>query len=238
MKKAFSLVELVVVLAVIAAITHVAVRELGTHRDVRLAQTADRQLAGFRDAVWSLEKDGTPCGFLADTGRMPRSLRELWERPANVRSYCVTNVAGVHVPTGWRGPYVRLAPGKSAVYDPWGNDFRIATNSFGYATNVCHMGASGLERTRSAGVSLVPDGGSLSSVVVMLPAPSPAGDTLRAYWPDGFGGVAEAMANISPGAQTARFDDIPPGTLIVAGAGKGSRMFRILPGDNIVQWQQ
>ena len=52
-KLGFTLVELVVVLAVIAVLTHLAVRELSHLRDGKLAKVADRQLEEIRASVYS-----------------------------------------------------------------------------------------------------------------------------------------------------------------------------------------
>lgn len=148
MKRGFTLVELVVVLAVLAVVTHLAVREMAHLRDGRLGRSADAQLESVRDAVWRVSPGEEPSGFVADMGRLPRgvattngagsvsvSLRELWERPARVRAYAVRpataeNLVGptndlvdaeVRIGCGWRGPYVRLPLGADRLADPWGN---------------------------------------------------------------------------------------------------------------------
>ena len=119
---AFTLVELVVVLAVIAVLTHLAVRELAHLRDGRLSDAADRQLEEIRLSVFDDSAEGAARGFLADMGRLPKAtdgtLSELWQKPAGALEYAVrqateTNLvlgaktlanASVYVPTGWRGP--------------------------------------------------------------------------------------------------------------------------------------
>ena len=148
MKRGFTLIELVVVLAVLAVVTHLAVREMAHLRDGRLGRSADAQLESLRDAVWCARPGEEPSGFVVDMGRLPRgaattngadavsvALRELWERPANVRAYAVRpataeNLVGptndlvdaeVRVGCGWRGPYVRLPLGADRLTDPWGN---------------------------------------------------------------------------------------------------------------------
>lgn len=232
MKRGFTLIEMVVVLVVLAVAAHLAVREIGRIQERRFTETANRQLQELQDAVWSVEKDGTPCGFLADMGRLPRKLSELWVMPDDARCFAVTNVTGaVHVPTGWNGPYIHLPIGKSALYDPWGNDFCATTNSAGFVTNVYHMGSSGLSRTRSFDVSLVPDGGETSSLVVALES----GDAVSVAWygPDGFGGVTNASATATT-ASPVRFDGLTPGMRILS-HGTGIRIIKVNPGDNIMQ---
>lgn len=235
MRRGFTLIEMLVVLAVLAIAAHLAVRELGKVRERQQNDAANAQLFELRDAVWNIEADGAPSGFLSDMGRMPRSLDELWELPRDARRFAVTNVAaGVHVPSGWNGPYIRLPLGKSALYDPWGNDFHVQTNSAGFATNVFHMGASGQPRTRSGDVSLVPNGGDTSALVVALESAASAEVVLRLYWPDGAGGVTNATATATA-ANPARFSGIAPGRRVLSSNGMGTRLVNIRPGDNIIQ---
>ena len=103
----FTLVELVVVLAVIAILTHLAVRELSHLRDDRLSKAADRQLEEIRASVYSRSPGEEVTGFLADMGRLPRladdvrtdrfgrstvtnsTLGELWLMPAGAKPYAV-----------------------------------------------------------------------------------------------------------------------------------------------------
>ena len=149
MERGFTLIELVVVLAVLAVVTHLAVREMAHLRDGRLRQVADRQLADIRDAVWCARPGEEPEGFVVDMGRLPRAsartngeaavsvaLDELWRRPVGVRPYAlrpatVANLVGpqtneladaeILVGCGWRGPYVRLSPDADRLTDAWGN---------------------------------------------------------------------------------------------------------------------
>ena len=148
MKRGFTLIELVVVLAVLAIVTHLAVREMTHLREDRLGRAADRQLESLRDAVWCARPGEEPSGFVVDMGRLPRgvamtngadavsvSLRELWERPGHLRAYAVRpataeNLVGptndlvdadVRIGCGWRGPYVRMPLGADRLTDPWGN---------------------------------------------------------------------------------------------------------------------
>ena len=71
-KRAFTLVELVTVLAVIAIVTHLAVRELSHVRDAKLVQAADKQLETIRSSVYDRATCEEATGFLADMGRLPR----------------------------------------------------------------------------------------------------------------------------------------------------------------------
>ena len=93
---------MVVVLVVIAILTHLAVRELSHVRAVQLHKAADRQLDSIRECVWSVSPGGEPSGFLSDIGRLPRlvsatnsdgevvgTLSELWKRPAGMPEYAL-----------------------------------------------------------------------------------------------------------------------------------------------------
>lgn len=162
MSRGFTLIELVVVLMVLALVTHLAVRELGKVQRARLGQVANTQLETVRDAVWRMVPGEEPTGFLVDLGRLPRAARatnelgrvvgtlaELWERPLDVAPYSFRPAAEsnlvvaaaekaelvdatVIVPCGWRGPYMRLPFGKDRLLDAWGNSFETPDDA-GYA---------------------------------------------------------------------------------------------------------
>ncbi len=128
MKKAFTLVELALVMAILALLAHLAVRSLGEADSTRRQRLYDAQRLELIDAAKA---------FLADNGRLPRllpsadgsgrlTLRELYERPDDLAVYAV-RLAGpggrVALPCGWNGPYVKLGAGKSTLRDPWGNEW-------------------------------------------------------------------------------------------------------------------
>lgn len=151
MKRGFTLIELVVVLLILALVTHLAVRELGKVQRARLGEAANAQLEAVRAAVWQNRPGEEPTGFLVDLGRLPQALvrtneqgrlagtlRELWERPAHLAPFALrpavaSNLvvaaaekatlsdAAVLVPCGWRGPYLRLPFGRDRLVDAWGN---------------------------------------------------------------------------------------------------------------------
>jgi prepilin-type N-terminal cleavage/methylation domain-containing protein len=150
----FTLLELVVVLGIIAILTHLAVRETGRWRDAQLRELSNRGLSEIREAVLgsAFERDAEGVrirtGFLADMGRLPQAmtnsegrltLSELWIRPAQEAAYAVrqatvanlaTNDAAeadsdVWVPGGWRGPYLRLPLGRTRLLDGWGNAYEV-----------------------------------------------------------------------------------------------------------------
>ncbi len=151
--RGFTLIELVVVLVILALLTHLAVREMGKVQASHRRRQADRQLEEVRAAVWAREPGGAASGFLMDLGRLPRAvpatneagrvvqtLAELWQRPAGVAPFALRTAAATNlvvpasvqtaladetvvVPCGWRGPYLRLPFGRTRLLDAWGNPF-------------------------------------------------------------------------------------------------------------------
>ncbi len=141
----FTLLELVVVLAILAVVTTLALRSLGHLEDQKREEANREGLRELRDAVLGSPNDravdGSPAigGFVADMGRLPRAveidgrltLSELWLNPGagfDVRQALAENgvPAGyedgeVLVSGGWRGPYLRLPIGAGDWLDGWGN---------------------------------------------------------------------------------------------------------------------
>ena len=268
----FTLVELVVVLAVIAVLTHLAVRELSHLRDDRLSKAADRQLEEIRASVYLRVPGEEATGFLADMGRLPRladdvrtgrasrtavtnsTLGELWLLPSGAKPYAVRQAtaenlvpgleslvnAAVYVPTGWRGPYLRLPFGRTRLLDPWGNPVekedeaglsRLAVSN-GFATAVSHFGP----RAQPSGerrLSLVPDGGESSRLVVTSASETPLA---VAWYGPASGLVTGAAASVSAAAP-AVFDGLTPGRRILFCNGV-ARAIDVRPGDNLIPLDQ
>jgi prepilin-type N-terminal cleavage/methylation domain-containing protein len=248
-RRGFTLVELVVVLAIIAVLTHLAVRETWRIRDRELSKKADLQLEEIRDSVYARAGSGSG-GFLADMGRMPRladgTLSELWKAPTNALAYGVRRAVApnlcanvpeapnVYVPTGWRGPYLRLPAGKSRLRDPWGNPVESVDSAGltrlwdtnGTVVAVSHYGPS----ARAEGerrLTLAPEGGAESRLVVM----SDTDGEVSWYGPcDGL--VTGATAAVTA-ASPAVFDGLTPGERVLVFSGR-ARTVEIRPGDNLV----
>ena len=130
-RSGFTLLELVIVLGILALLTHIAMRETArTIDDVRV-RLAAKQLDEVQAAVcgtrFERDADGATVrtGFVADMGRLPvatlddatgrLTLSELWARPAECGEYAVRQAVAAN-----------LAPGHTAadidadVYVPCG----------------------------------------------------------------------------------------------------------------------
>ena len=169
MKRGFTLIELVVVLVILALLTHLAVRQLGAIQGEKRHELADRQLEQIRTAVWEVSATHAASGFLADLGRLPcavaqtneqgqmvGTLSELWDCPRNVQLSALrqavpsnlvgTAVAdeGVWVTCGWRGPYLRVPSGQTRLLDPWGNPLESIDDA-GYSRLLTATGTAATE---------------------------------------------------------------------------------------------
>ena len=89
----FTLLELVVVLAILAIVTAIATREIGQVQDQQRYQATQRGIREMEDAIFGSPSDRAPDGaplaggFVSDMGRMlavsnaEYELHELWEYP-------------------------------------------------------------------------------------------------------------------------------------------------------------
>ena len=261
-RNAFTLVEMVTVLAVIAILTHLAVRGLSRVRDGKLAKAADRQLETIRASIYDCRPGEEAVGFLADMGRLPRlangsTLGELWEKPTGALPYAVRPatvenlVAGldaisdgsVYVPTGWRGPYLRLPLGKTRLFDPWGNPMELeddaglvrlwATNDVVYA--VSHYGPRARAKDART-IGLAPEGGAASRLVVNAESADVtfSGDITYTWYGPADGLITGAVKTVQYPA-AAVFDGLAPGRRILKDSRSGrARTIDVKPGDNLV----
>jgi len=256
-KRGFTLIEMVVVLAIIALATHLAMRELSHLRDAKMERAADKQLESLRDAS---------TAFLGDMGRLVTAtngtLSELWEMPAGalpfaVRAAVASNLVkgasseladeNVFVPTGWKGPYLRMPMGKTRLFDPWGNPIeaedaaglpRIELTNNAYASAVSHYGATAQANGKRT-LSLLPERGAESTL--RIKAVSVNGGvvadnvTYKWYGPSG-GAITGAVLTVARG-EYAVFHGLTPGRRIVYdSASDTSREIEIEPGDaNLIE---
>lgn len=276
MKRAFTLIELTIVLVIIALVTHLAVRELASVTEAKRDDAADRQLATLREAVYATRPGEDPTGFLADMGRLPRAcietneyreivrtLRELWSRPEDVRTYAVrpatadnlqvesarkTDLADsdVLVPTGWRGPYLRLPFARDRLLDPWGNPMENPDSSGlarltltnGLITAVAHYGRTAQPSGRRTCV-LEPEGGAISRLIVSAESASgalAAGTRITYRWYGPAAGLITGAVETVDFPAQAIFEGLTPGVRILKDSVSGlARRIVIRPGDNLIQ---
>lgn len=127
-----TLVELLVVLTILAILTTVAVVSTETVLQQGRFEATQRTLQAIEEAVLGpgvyRSEDGTltTSGFVADMGRLPTELSELWQHPADLPGFDffpAEDDPDVSLPYGWRGPYLRLPAGAEELLDGWGNPF-------------------------------------------------------------------------------------------------------------------
>ena len=114
----FTLVEMIVVIAIIGILATLVVVRYSGQTDQAKVAAAKSQLAQLEGAVIS---------FHSHVGRLPKSLVELVEKPSGV--------------SNWQeGGYLK---GKSVPKDPWGNEYGYKVN--GRRFEITSLGADGKE---------------------------------------------------------------------------------------------
>lgn len=242
MRGAFTLIELVVVIAVIAIVTHLAVREFADVREQKLRAAADEQLEEIRQAA---------SDYLSDMGEVLSTtngtLDALWRLPAGAKPYAVVKTGdGVYVGAGWRGPYLRIPFGRSRLYDPWGNAVewhdgdrfvRLAiTNEVIF--EVAHYGRDPMRGERVA--RALPTGDEAAArlfVTVVSKTGSSGTATVTWYAPKKDATVASGTGTVTIGSGY-EFSGLTPGRRIVsvaAGPDKVQVEVELRSGDNKVE---
>lgn len=139
-----TLLEMTIVLTILAVLTTLAISLTeGTVEQTRFDVT-QRQLQEIHRAIVGPDDQPDGPSFLSDVGRLPLvvgtdpglQLGELWAQPSGVRTFSQAvmdpdastsdvNDTEVKLLSGWRGPYLRLAPGRVYVSDGWNQPFTI-----------------------------------------------------------------------------------------------------------------
>ncbi|MGA2500861.1 MAG: prepilin-type N-terminal cleavage/methylation domain-containing protein [Tepidisphaeraceae bacterium] len=143
-RRGLTLLELVVVVAVMAIIAGAMVPNVAHYLASSKVTAANASLAHIRDAIV-----GTPeiPGYLADTGQWPTTLADLVRNPFPPGNPLATFNRDSR--RGWRGPYLLNANGSytvdntrnftsaygiggdSALLDPWGNPIILQRSTIG-----------------------------------------------------------------------------------------------------------
>lgn len=151
----FTLVEMLVVLLILAALTVAAVQSLSPVADQARYDSTSRTLTQLEEAMLGAnglrQSDGTPLitGFVADVGRVPvlqgsdaeTQLSELWNSTSTLATTfpfqtrlgpaAPTDYSAVRLPCGWRGPYLQLGVGVTDLRDGWATPFSLTPNTAG-----------------------------------------------------------------------------------------------------------
>ena len=153
-RRGLTLLELVIVLIILAALTGVAVRSLGPVADQARYERTQQLMIEIDQAyqLRSIEAGGLVyySGFIADMGRLPIAMSnaaptqplELWLQ-GDLPPFAITpfddpdtlRVETIPVATGWKGPYLLLPPGSTGLLDGFGNAL-VPLNSSGNAVVV------------------------------------------------------------------------------------------------------
>ncbi len=145
LRRALTLVELLVVLTILAIMTTIAVTMTDSLVDQGRYESTQRTLENMQVAIFGkLSATETEvAGFLSDTGRFPRAYltadgtvqaTELWAQPGDLVNFGLYSSVGddteIKLLAGWRGPYLQMPinltnSGKSPLdwklQDGWGN---------------------------------------------------------------------------------------------------------------------
>lgn len=146
--RGLTLIELIVVLVILSTLAIVALRGTEGIADQARFEASQDVIDNLDYAIFG--ESGTTdasgrvlvSGFIADMGRPPIAfgddaalqLRELWDNDLDDNGiedfvpFGVQNPAAdsnVRVLAGWRGPYLRLAPGAHMLSDGWGEPLQI-----------------------------------------------------------------------------------------------------------------
>lgn len=139
-RRGFTMLEMIVVLAILAVLTGIAVRSLEPVSQQARVDATQKTLDEIRSSIvgpQNLSGDVTTstASFVADVGRLPVSLDELFLNVNGLPAYHASALAGddadVSLPRGWRGPYMRLPIGATALRDGWGSPFGLELTAGG-----------------------------------------------------------------------------------------------------------
>lgn len=164
-----TLIEMVVVLVILAALTGIAVRSIEPIAEQSRYEATQQTLINIDEALvrqtLTPDRVASYSGFVADIGRLPiprgaaeeTQLAELWSQADPVLGWVLptfdvadfadgdlTGALTIPVAAGWRGPYLLLPPGPNELRDGFGRAFGIVVNGDTEIANVVSAGANGV----------------------------------------------------------------------------------------------
>lgn len=150
--RGLTLLELVVVLGILAALSTVAVRSLEPMADQARYQQSQNLLNELRMAVvgesYLTASDSSTTGFVSDTGTLPGNVQHLLQRPVSLIDRTLhafdsdrDTIVDVQLTSGWNGPYLQLGAGQSDVVDGWGTEFTFLPGIG--SLNITSLGSDG-----------------------------------------------------------------------------------------------
>ncbi len=262
MNRAFTLLELVVTLAVIAVLTHLATRELYRLRESKSQEKVVELMDNIAAAIYSDDISSEATGFLADMGRLPRAvdgtLSELWLSPTNGYFYALKRASydnlvegakglenhSVYVPTGWRGPYLKLPRRTSRLYDPWGNKLEVVDEAglerlvLTNAEVVAAISYGANNKKLEAEIfSLLPSQGAKSTLVIQPISESgqSIGQLISYYWYGPADGLITGALEKATYPMGVKFEGLTPGRRVIYDSCSSvPRIVDVKPGDNLI----
>ncbi len=222
-RSGFSLIELVVVIAVMGLIATLIAPVLGAwtrNSKESATQTQERQIYA---AIFGDPGNGT-FGFLGDVGRLPNTLSELVSQ-GSLPSFGTTNVGNIGY--GWQGPYLTsFFSNTDWTVDAWGPPFSWATTGT-TAGQIISGGADGTVGTAddiTFPSNAPPTTGSIAVSAIVNSIGNPFGVAVKVYHPvNGVqtGTATQSYIPTSPSFDGFTFASIPSGVRVVTVAFTG-----------------
>ncbi len=166
----FTLAEMLIVLAILAITTTIAVQSLVPVASQARYSATEQTLTTIKNAIigspTGAANPGVTSGFVADMGRLPMTLAELFLNPSNLSTPqtfsavqdATLNASTVTVISGWNGPYITTPVGQTAataIVDGWGQSIigphRFATTDW----TVWSSGPNGVDDTTAGGLTSI-----------------------------------------------------------------------------------
>ena len=145
-RRGLTLLELIVALGILAALSTIAVRAIDPLADQSRYEATQRLLDDLRDATvgsaLARQVNGQPIvsGYLADTGSLPTNVSDFLSMPAGLIAHQIQSfdsdrdsINDVTLASGWNGPYVLRGAGQTELLDGWGRPPLIGSDGGEFA---------------------------------------------------------------------------------------------------------